>query len=490
MLLIVLVLSSVCFAEDGNITFDAENTYIKVGVFYGDKAAEEVQLSTDLGFYIIEASTNGWSAVSDLLEYSNIIAVYDINDGQILLKNSEDTVIAALDENQGIIAAGNDIDELYLNINNKKYRDGAVFTVNENGLINAVNYVSVEHYLWGVINNEISFVYPNEAIKAQAVTARSFAYANIGKHSKTYGFDVCNGSDCQVYGGVSSEHDSCRIACKETEGMVISYEGALAGGYYYANSGGQTLASEDAWVGAIPYLRPVKDEYSPESLWTCSYTYDEIISRLDKAGVDIGDVTDISICEKTDYDVVLSVLISGTKGEYVLPKAGTKFTSAELIEHWKQLVEKYPIISIEDALDEEDWEGWQLLTKELGGKVQLVGDDLFVTNTERLSKGIELGCGNSILIKLNQIGSVSETLEAIKMAQKAGYTAISSHRSGETADTTIADLAVATNSGQIKTGSSSRSDRMAKYNQLLRIEEALGSVAVYPGRAAFYNLKK
>lgn len=173
------------------------------------------------------------------------------------------------------------------------------------------------------------------------------------------------------------------------------------------------------------------------------------------------------------------------KGEYVLPKAGTKFTSAELIEHWKKLVEKYPIISIEDALDEEDWEGWQLLTKELGGKVQLVGDDLFVTNTERLAKGISLGCGNSILIKLNQIGSVSETLEAIKMAHKAGYTAISSHRSGETADTTIADLAVALNTCQIKTGAPSRSERVAKYNQLLRIEEELGESAVYPQMGAF-----
>ena len=173
------------------------------------------------------------------------------------------------------------------------------------------------------------------------------------------------------------------------------------------------------------------------------------------------------------------------KGEYVLPKAGTKFTSAELIEHWKKLVEKYPIISIEDALDEEDWEGWQLLTKELGDKVQLVGDDLFVTNTERLAKGISLGCGNSILIKLNQIGSVSETLEAIKMAHKAGYTAISSHRSGETADTTIADLAVALNTCQIKTGAPSRSERVAKYNQLLRIEEELGESAVYPQMGAF-----
>ena len=177
------------------------------------------------------------------------------------------------------------------------------------------------------------------------------------------------------------------------------------------------------------------------------------------------------------------------KGEYVLPKCKKTFTSAELVEHWKNLCEKYPICSIEDGLDEEDWEGWQMMTKELGGKVQLVGDDLFVTNTERLKKGIELGCGNSILIKLNQIGSVSETLEAVKMAHKAGYTAIASHRSGETEDTTIADLAVALNTCQIKTGAPSRSERVAKYNQLLRIEEELGESACYPGFGAF-NVKR
>ena len=176
-------------------------------------------------------------------------------------------------------------------------------------------------------------------------------------------------------------------------------------------------------------------------------------------------------------------------GHYLQPKSGKKFTSEELIAHWASLVEKYPIISVEDALDEEDWEGWQKLTAELGDKVQLVGDDLFVTNTERLQKGIELGSGNSILIKLNQIGSVSETIEAIKLAHKAGYTAISSHRSGETADTTIADLAVALNTRQIKTGAPSRSERVAKYNQLLRIEEQLGENAVYPGLKAF-NVKK
>lgn len=173
------------------------------------------------------------------------------------------------------------------------------------------------------------------------------------------------------------------------------------------------------------------------------------------------------------------------KGFYHQPKSGRDFTSEELIAHWKELIEKYPIYSIEDGLDEEDWEGWKKMTEMIGHQVQLVGDDLFVTNTERLKKGIEEKCGNAILIKLNQIGSVSETLEAIKMAQKAGYRAVISHRSGETEDTTIADLAVALNAGEIKTGAPSRSERVAKYNQLLRIEEELGSAAAYPGKSAF-----
>lgn len=177
------------------------------------------------------------------------------------------------------------------------------------------------------------------------------------------------------------------------------------------------------------------------------------------------------------------------KGFYHQPKSGKDFTTDELIAHWEKLASKYPIVSIEDGLDEEDWEGWVKMTEKLGKKVQLVGDDLFVTNVERLSKGIKIGAGNSILIKLNQIGSVSETLEAIKMAHKAGYTAIASHRSGETEDTTIADLAVALNTCQIKTGAPSRTERVAKYNQLLRIEEELGDAACYPGFEA-YNIKK
>ena len=178
------------------------------------------------------------------------------------------------------------------------------------------------------------------------------------------------------------------------------------------------------------------------------------------------------------------------KGEYILPKAGTRFTSKTLIEHWKQLVEKYPIISIEDGLGERDWDGWKKLTEHLGKKIQLVGDDLFVTNPEILQEGIDKDTANAILIKVNQIGTLTETFDAMELAKKHGYTAVVSHRSGETEDTTIADIAVAFNAGQIKTGSMSRTDRIAKYNQLLRIEEELGDVAVFPGKSAFYNIYK
>lgn len=208
-------------------------------------------------------------------------------------------------------------------------------------------------------------------------------------------------------------------------------------------------------------------------------TIECILSAVEKAGYKAGEDFMIAM------DAAASEWKGSKKGEYVLPKAGTKFTAEELIAHWEKLVDKYPIISIEDALDEEDWDGWKTLTERLGKRVQLVGDDLFVTNTERIAKGITSGCGNSVLIKLNQIGTVSETLEAIKMAHKAHYTAISSHRSGETADTTIADLAVALNTCQIKTGAPSRSERVEKYNRLLRIEEELGSAAIYPQMGAF-----
>jgi enolase len=203
-----------------------------------------------------------------------------------------------------------------------------------------------------------------------------------------------------------------------------------------------------------------------------------ILKAVEKAGYEPG--RDFVLA----MDAAASEWKGNAAGEYILPKAGTRYTSEELIAHWEALVSHYPIRSIEDGLDEEDWEGWTQMTRKLGDRVQLVGDDLFVTNTERLKKGIDLGAANSILIKPNQIGSVSETLEAIKLAHKAGYTAVVSHRSGETEDTTIADLAVALNSGQIKTGAPSRSERVAKYNRLMRIENELKAAAVYPGDAA------
>jgi len=179
----------------------------------------------------------------------------------------------------------------------------------------------------------------------------------------------------------------------------------------------------------------------------------------------------------------------GQEGKYYFWKTDVMKTKEEMVDFWEQMASKYPIISLEDGVSEEDWEAWKLLTDRLGNKIQLVGDDLFVTNTERLEKGIKMGVANSILIKVNQIGTLTETLEAIEMANRAGYTAVTSHRSGETEDATIADIAVATNSGQIKTGAPSRTDRVAKYNQLLRIEEELGDVAEYPGLKAFFNLK-
>ncbi len=239
-------------------------------------------------------------------------------------------------------------------------------------------------------------------------------------------------------------------------------------------------------IKAMGDVTAVGDEggYAPNSLKSHEEAIENILEAIKAAGYEPG----------KDFMIAMDAAASEWKSEkgkgfYHQPKSGKDFTTDELIAHWASLIEKYPIISIEDGLDEEDWEGWQKMTAQLGDKVQLVGDDLFVTNTERLAKGISLGAGNSILIKLNQIGSVSETLEAIKMAHKAGYTAISSHRSGETEDTTIADLAVALNTCQIKTGAPSRSERVAKYNQLLRIEEELGGAADYPGMKAF-NVKR
>ncbi|WP_265444060.1 phosphopyruvate hydratase [Acetivibrio straminisolvens] len=231
------------------------------------------------------------------------------------------------------------------------------------------------------------------------------------------------------------------------------------------------------------YSTAVGDEggFAP-NLKTDEEAIQVILEAVEKAGYKPGDDFRIAI------DAAATEMYQ-EDGTYLFWKSNVKKTREEMISYWEELANKYPIISLEDGVAEEDWEGWKMLTEKLGGKIQLVGDDLFVTNTTRLKKGIEMGVANSILIKVNQIGTLTETLDAIEMANRAGYTAVVSHRSGETEDATIADIAVATNAGQIKTGAPSRSDRVAKYNQLLRIEEEIGAVSRYPGLDAWFNLK-
>ncbi|HCS74609.1 MAG TPA: phosphopyruvate hydratase [Clostridiales bacterium] len=231
------------------------------------------------------------------------------------------------------------------------------------------------------------------------------------------------------------------------------------------------------------YNTAVGDEggFAPD-LKTNEEAIEVILEAVEKAGYEPGEDIRVAI------DAAASELYK-EDGDYHFPGEGVVRTTEELVDYYVDLAEKYPIISLEDGLDEEDWDGWKLLTEKLGNRIQLVGDDLFVTNTERLSRGIQLETANSILIKVNQIGTLTETLDAIQMANRAGYTAVISHRSGETEDTTIADLVVAMNAGQIKTGAPSRTDRVAKYNQLIRIEEELGDLAQYPGLSAWFNLK-
>lgn len=262
-------------------------------------------------------------------------------------------------------------------------------------------------------------------------------------------------------------------------------------------------------------IMPVGAGSFSDALRMCAETFHTLKSILNKAGLStgVGDeggfAPNLKSNEEAIQVIVEAIQGAGYKpgeqmmiaidaasselykedGKYHLEGEGRVLTSSEMVDFYEDLVNKYPIISLEDGLAEEDWDGWKLLTERLGSKIQLVGDDLFVTNTKRLSKGIKLGVANSILIKLNQIGTLTETIEAIEMAERAGYTAVVSHRSGESEDTTIADLVVAMNAGQIKTGAPARTDRVAKYNQLLRIEEELGDVARYLGKEAFYNIK-
>lgn len=282
------------------------------------------------------------------------------------------------------------------------------------------------------------------------------------------------------------QHADNSVSCQEFMIMPVGAESFKEG----LRWGTEVFHSLETVLKDKGYSTAVGDEggFAP-NLKSDEEALQVIVEAIKAAGYEPGSQFKIAL-DPAATEMYEEAKAKGVENSYYFWKTDRMFTVEEMVDYWEEMVDKYPIISIEDGLDEEDWDGWKLMTERLGSRIQLVGDDLFVTNTERLKKGIDMGVTNSILIKVNQIGTLTETLEAIEMANRAGYTAVTSHRSGETEDTTIADIAVATNSGQIKTGAPSRTDRVAKYNQLLRIEEELGETAVYRGMDVFFNLKK
>lgn len=306
----------------GNVLQDVMHTYINVGLFYGDTAVDIVQLNSPKGFIHADISKDGWGAKQEITAYTELYVI-NYND-VVCLMNEDASLFVGLWKDDGIMAAGKSLDEMIITVNGVEYRDGVSFSLNDDGKICVNNYVSVEHYLWGVISSEMSSSYPAEALKAQAVSARSYAYANIGKH-RNLGFDLCSGSDCQVYGGVSAEADSCTAACKATEGFVMMYKGTLATGYYHANSGGYTIHSEDVWVSAIPYLRSVKDEYSPELNWTLTYNFAEVRTAMESAGYDVGNVNNVKITKRASNGrSVISLTVVGSNSSATVSKSEMK----------------------------------------------------------------------------------------------------------------------------------------------------------------------
>ncbi len=309
-------------AVSDNVLQDVLHTYINVGLLYSDTAVDIVKLNSPKGFIHADISKDGWGVKQEITNYTEL---YVINyNGVVCLMSEDASLLIGLWKGDGIMAAGASLDEMIITVNGVSYRDGVCFSLNDDNKICVNNYVSVEHYLWGVISSEMSSSYPIEALKAQAVSARSYTYANIGKHN-ALGFDLCRSSDCQVYGGVSAETDSCTAACKATEGFVMKYNGTLATGYYYANSGGYTMNSEDVWVAAIPYLRSIKDEYSPELKWTLNYTFEEVRTAMENAGYALGNVNNVKITKRADNGrSVISLTVVGSNSSATVSKGEMK----------------------------------------------------------------------------------------------------------------------------------------------------------------------
>ena len=328
---IVLLVSIVfCFsavyAEGSLILSDTAHEYFKIGLSFGSNAVQYSKIESINGFLLVDCSNDGWGAIKDLTANKELYVIYDEESGYIvIIDNANNSVIGSITQGQALIAASTSLDSQYVKVDGKTYRDGVCFTLNEDKTLNVINYIELEHYLWGVMKNEIGDQYPEEALKSFAVSTRSFAYANRGSHSK-YGFDLCTGDECQMYRGVSAESAACTAAYKATAGLVMKYNGKLATGNHYANSGGHTLNSEDAWVSAVPYLRAVEDPYSPEYTWDVSYSYAQVKSKLQAQGINVGDVLKVEISSATDYGAVLELTITGTEGSATLSKGKIKST--------------------------------------------------------------------------------------------------------------------------------------------------------------------
>lgn len=324
--LAVLLVLLLCFAAGIAIINGAsqEDLYLRVGLFYGSDSLSSVEVKSEAGFILMSEQDGELVQIKSLTEYPTLIAT--TKSGAVILKDNDGTIISNAFASENILmSAAEDIESRYVAINGAVYRDGVSFLTDGVSGITVINDVTVEHYIKGVLNAEMSYVYPTEALKAQAVTARSYALANIGKHKK-YGFDLCASNCCQVYKGVSAEHDETNYACEATKGLVMRYDGKIVAGYYFANSGGYTQNSEDVWPSALGYLRAVKDDFAPLYAWTGQISFDELKTKLEKAGYSPGAIRAVYVNGRYESGYVAEFVIEGTSEKITLTKEKIRTT--------------------------------------------------------------------------------------------------------------------------------------------------------------------
>lgn len=315
-----------CFAAGISIISAASQNdlYLRVGLFYGEDSLSSVEIKSDTGFILMNVQDGELVQIKSLTAYPTLTAT--VKSGAVILKDNEGTVISnAFAQESVLMSAAEDIESRYISINGTVYRDGISFLTDASSGITVINYVTVEHYIKGVLNAEMSYVYPTEALQAQAVTARSYALANMGKH-KRYGFDLCASNCCQVYKGVAAEHDETNYACEATKGLVMRYNGEIVAGYYFANSGGYTQNSEDVWTAALGYLRAVKDDFAPYYAWTGQVSFDELRVKLEKAGYNPGSIRSVYVNKRYESGYVAEFVIEGANEKITLTKEKIRTT--------------------------------------------------------------------------------------------------------------------------------------------------------------------